>query len=76
VAAAKKYVALAGGPEALLGQAQQAYDEGDYSWAAELGKHLVYADRDHQAVVTRYQTVRHDLGTKGSGAAARCSSHR
>ncbi|HBN8269465.1 MULTISPECIES: alkyl/aryl-sulfatase [Pseudomonas] len=48
VAAAAKYVALAGGREPLLAAAEQAYAEGDYRWAAELGKHLLYADPDDQ----------------------------
>jgi len=48
VAAAAKYVALAGGREPLLAAAEQAYAEGDYRWAAELGKHLLYADPDNQ----------------------------
>ena len=44
VAAAKGYVALAGGPEALRATAQKAFDAGDFRWAAELLKHAVYAD--------------------------------
>lgn len=44
VAAAKGYVALAGGPEALRATAQKAFDAGDFRWAAELMKHAVYAD--------------------------------
>ena len=46
VDAARRYVALAGGPERLLLAAQGAYDSGDYRWAAELLKHAVYADPD------------------------------
>lgn len=49
VAAAAKYVALAGGSEQLLASAEQAYAEGDYRWAAELGKHLLYANPEHAA---------------------------
>ena len=41
-------MALAGGREPLLAAAEQAYAEGDYRWAAELGKHLLYADPDNQ----------------------------
>lgn len=44
VQAAQRYVALAGGADKLLAQAQQAYDGGDFRWAAELLKHAVYAD--------------------------------
>ena len=49
VDAARRYVALAGGPERLLLAAQGAYDSGDYRWAAELLKHAVYADADNRA---------------------------
>jgi len=49
VAAAKGYVALAGGPEALRASAQKAFDAGDFRWAAELLKHAVYADPGDKA---------------------------
>ncbi|RTL71124.1 MAG: MBL fold metallo-hydrolase [Hyphomicrobiales bacterium] len=42
--AAQRYVALAGGGDALLAAAQKAYDAGDFRWAAEVLKHLVYAE--------------------------------
>ena len=44
VQSGKKYVALAGGAEALIATAQKAYDAGDYQWASELLNHLVFAD--------------------------------
>lgn len=44
VDAAKRYVALAGGVDKLVASAQQAYDAGDFRWAAELLKHAVYAE--------------------------------
>jgi alkyl sulfatase BDS1-like metallo-beta-lactamase superfamily hydrolase len=44
VEAGRRYVALAGGREALLAAARQAHDAGDFRWAAELLKHAVYAD--------------------------------
>lgn len=49
VAAAKGYVALAGGPEALRATVQKAFDAGDFRWAAELLKHAVYADPGDKA---------------------------
>lgn len=67
VAAAEKYLALAGGSEALLSQAQQAYDAGDYRWAAELGKHLVYADRDNQAARELQAKAFEQLGYQAEG---------
>ncbi len=47
VEAATRYVQLAGGPEALLGRARDAYDRADYRWAAELINHLVFADPEN-----------------------------
>ncbi|MEZ5379298.1 MAG: alkyl sulfatase dimerization domain-containing protein [Acidimicrobiales bacterium] len=44
VAAGTRYVALAGGADALLDHAQRAFDEGDYRWVAEVVNHLVFAD--------------------------------
>jgi len=44
VEAGQRYVALAGGAEALLAKAQTAYDEAEYRWAAELLNHLVFAE--------------------------------
>lgn len=44
VEAGQKYVDLAGGPDALLAKAGAAIDNGEYRWAAELLRHLVFAD--------------------------------
>lgn len=49
VEAGKRYVALAGGADKLLLAAQQAFDSGDFRWAAEILKHAVYADPDNAA---------------------------
>jgi alkyl sulfatase BDS1-like metallo-beta-lactamase superfamily hydrolase len=46
-AAGERYVALAGGAEALLAHAHQAFEAGDYRWVAELVNHLVFADPDN-----------------------------
>ncbi|MGA1448493.1 MAG: alkyl/aryl-sulfatase, partial [Ilumatobacteraceae bacterium] len=40
----RRYVALAGGAEALLAHAREAFERGDYRWVAELVNHLVFAD--------------------------------
>ena len=45
--AARRYVALAGGADKLQAQAQQAFDAGEFRWAAELLKHAVYAEPRH-----------------------------
>jgi alkyl sulfatase BDS1-like metallo-beta-lactamase superfamily hydrolase len=43
-AVAMRYVAAMGGRDRALAVARQAWDDGDYRWCAELGKHLVFAD--------------------------------
>jgi alkyl sulfatase BDS1-like metallo-beta-lactamase superfamily hydrolase len=40
----KRYVELAGGADAMLSHARDAYAEGDYRWVAEMMKHLVFAE--------------------------------
>jgi alkyl sulfatase BDS1-like metallo-beta-lactamase superfamily hydrolase len=47
VEAGKRYVALAGGADALLAKAREAFARGDYRWVAELVNHLVFADPDN-----------------------------
>jgi alkyl sulfatase BDS1-like metallo-beta-lactamase superfamily hydrolase len=42
--AGRRYVALAGGAQALLANGRAAYEAGDYRWAAEVVSHLVFAD--------------------------------
>jgi alkyl sulfatase BDS1-like metallo-beta-lactamase superfamily hydrolase len=49
VDAAKRYVALAGGADKLVAEAQKAYDAGEFRWAAEILKHAVYADGKNKA---------------------------
>jgi alkyl sulfatase BDS1-like metallo-beta-lactamase superfamily hydrolase len=43
-AAGRRYVMLAGGADALLAHAREAYEDGDYRWVAEVINHLVFAD--------------------------------
>jgi alkyl sulfatase BDS1-like metallo-beta-lactamase superfamily hydrolase len=43
-AAGRRYVELAGGPDALLAHAREAYERGDFRWVAEVVNHLVFAD--------------------------------
>ncbi|MEY3681152.1 MAG: hypothetical protein RL547_1765 [Actinomycetota bacterium] len=44
----RRYVELAGGPDALLGAARRAFEAGDYRWVAELLNHLVFADPSNE----------------------------
>ncbi len=41
---ARRYVELAGGADKAVAVAQQAFDKGDYRWAAELLNQVVFAD--------------------------------
>ncbi len=49
VEAGRRYVDLAGGPEALLAKARTAFEAGDYRWVAEVVNHLVFADPANMA---------------------------
>ena len=42
--AGKRYVELAGGADALLIRAGEAFERGEYRWTAQLTDHLVFAD--------------------------------
>jgi len=44
-----RYVALAGGADALIANAREAFEQGDYRWVAELVNHLVFADPTNTA---------------------------
>jgi alkyl sulfatase BDS1-like metallo-beta-lactamase superfamily hydrolase len=46
-AAAERYVELAGGADALLAHAREAFERGDHRWVAEVVNHLVFADPDN-----------------------------
>ena len=46
-AAAERYVALAGGADALLAHAREAFERGDYRWVTEVVNHLVFAQPDN-----------------------------
>ncbi len=43
----RRVVELAGGADALLTKARDAFQAGDYRWVAELVNHLVFADPTH-----------------------------
>ncbi|GAA4716398.1 alkyl sulfatase dimerization domain-containing protein [Isoptericola chiayiensis] len=44
---ARRYVALGGGADAVVAGAREAFDGGDFRWAAELANHVVFAQPDH-----------------------------
>ncbi|WP_438853553.1 alkyl/aryl-sulfatase [Agromyces sp. M3QZ16-3] len=53
-ALAQRYVAAIGGLDRVVELAQEAYDAGDFRWAATLLDHAVFADADHAAARTLY----------------------
>lgn len=48
VEAARRYVEAMGGRDAALAAGRRAFEDGDYRWAVEVGKHLVFSD-EHDA---------------------------
>ncbi len=60
--AARRYVDAMGGPVGALDVARRAYDEGDYRWAAEVGKHLVFADDADEAARSLLADALEQLG--------------
>ncbi len=69
--AGRRYVELAGGPEALLATAQQAFDAGDYRWVAELLNHLVFADPTNQGARDLQADTFEQLGYQAQSATFR-----
>jgi len=67
----KRYVVLAGGAEALLSHAQQAFDQGDYRWVAELVNHLVFADPTNEAARSMQARALEQLGYQAESATFR-----
>ncbi len=47
--AARRYVTLMGGPDAVLEKAREAYAAAEYRWVAEVVNHLVFADPANEA---------------------------
>ena len=48
VEAGKKYVEFMGGADAIIAKAKESIAQGDYRWAAEVLKHVVFADPTNQ----------------------------
>ena len=66
-----RYVALAGGAEAMVSAAQQSFDEGDYRWVVELLNHLVFAQPDHTAGRELQADAMEQLGYQSESATFR-----
>lgn len=79
VDAGSRYVALAGGPEALLEHARACFDAGDYRWVAELVNHLVFADSGNVEARELQADALEQLGYQSESATFRnaflCGAH-
>jgi alkyl sulfatase BDS1-like metallo-beta-lactamase superfamily hydrolase len=62
VEAAKRYVEAMGGAATALGKAREAFESGEYRWAAELLNHLVFADPDDADAKALQADVLEQLG--------------
>jgi alkyl sulfatase BDS1-like metallo-beta-lactamase superfamily hydrolase len=62
VEAGRRYVELAGGADAMLQKARDAYEGGDYRWTAELLSHLVFAQADNAAAKSLLANTYDQLG--------------
>ncbi|CAB4557903.1 MAG: MBL fold metallo-hydrolase [Actinobacteria bacterium] len=69
--AGRRYVELAGGPDALLASARAAFDAGDYRWVAELLNHLVFADPTNSAARELQADTFEQLGYQAQSATFR-----
>jgi len=71
VEAGQRYVALAGGADALLATARTAYDAGDYRWVAELVNHLVFAEPANTAARSLQADALEQMGYQSESATFR-----
>lgn len=59
---ATRYVAAMGGSDRVVELAQEAFDTGDFRWAATLLDHAVFVDPDHEATRALYADTLEQLG--------------
>ena len=59
---AERYVAAIGGVDRVVELAQQAYDDGDFRWAATLLDHAVFADPENDSAKALYADTLEQLG--------------
>lgn len=67
----ERYVALAGGADALLRHANLAFERGDYRWVAELVNHLVFADPKNSTARSLQARALEQLGYQAESATFR-----
>lgn len=60
--AGPRYVAAMGGIDRVVEMAQEAFDTGDYRWAATLLDHAIFTDENHAGARTLYADTLEQLG--------------
>ena len=60
--AARRYVDAMGGAEAAVDIAREAFDEGDFRWAAEVLNHVLFSDETHAAARSLQADTLEQLG--------------
>lgn len=71
--AAKEYVEFGGGPEEVLSKVKNAYRKGKYRWAAEAGKHLVFAYPENKDALNILADTYEQLGYQCECGTWRCT---
>jgi alkyl sulfatase BDS1-like metallo-beta-lactamase superfamily hydrolase len=66
--ASPRYVKLMGGASTVVKEARDAYDKGEYRWAAQLLEHVVYADPKNQEARNLQADAFEQLGYQAEGA--------
>jgi alkyl sulfatase BDS1-like metallo-beta-lactamase superfamily hydrolase len=61
-AAAQRYVAAIGGIDRVVELAREAFDSGDYRWAATLLDHAIFTDENHAGARQLYADTLEQLG--------------
>ncbi|MFN2259302.1 MAG: alkyl/aryl-sulfatase [Parasphingopyxis sp.] len=68
---AARYVEAMGGAEAVLARGIEAYDAGDYRWAAELLNHAVFADHENEQARSWLAAAYEQMGFQAESGAWR-----
>ena len=66
--AAHRYVRFMGGADAIVAQATESFDTGDYRWVAEVLDHVVVADPTHEAARNLLADALEQLGYQAESA--------
>ncbi|MDV0446827.1 putative alkyl/aryl-sulfatase YjcS [Methanosarcinaceae archaeon Ag5] len=70
--AAKKYVEFGGGSKAVLAKTKEAFDKGEYRWAAEIGNRLVFAEPKNVDALNMLADIYEQLGYQCECGTWRC----